>query len=45
MDYADVILFLFGTIMAGNAVGMIWLSMRLDDIRDRIEEVLRWISI
>ena len=42
MDYADAILFLFGAIMAFNAVGLIWLCMRLDQIREKIEEVLRW---
>jgi hypothetical protein len=43
MDYyVDVVLFLFGAIMAFNAVGLIWLCMRLDQIREKIEEVLRW---
>lgn len=41
MDYADAILFIAGSILAFNAAGLIWVCMRLDQIREKIEEVLR----
>ena len=41
-DYGDAIIFLFGAFLAFQAVGLIWLCMRLDQIREKIEEVLRW---
>lgn len=41
-DYADAILFLFGASLAANCAMFIWLIVRLDQIREKIEEVLRW---
>lgn len=42
MEYVDAILFLFGAILAAQLTGLIWVCFRLDQIREKIEEVLRW---
>lgn len=43
MEYADAILFLFGAIIALQFFSILWICTRLDQIREKIEEVLRWI--